>query len=182
MVCRSNFLLERLGRERAANKLRHVVPSKIAGGTCDDQFLEVAQLDQSARGRTTHDPLKLKQSVQVIHVVAIFSQPKTTATASRMRLAPGLIFDQDSCDTSESVDLFFDLLRIAIGVQSQHECVHRYRITSALLQRFIFLTHLWRTPRTLALLRFKVGLKSHSVKSSDVELLCLSATVTTSTN
>ena len=45
-----------------------------------DQFLEVAELDQSARGRTTHDPLKLKQSVKVIHVVVIFSQTKTMAS------------------------------------------------------------------------------------------------------
>ena len=38
-----------------------------------------------------------------------------------------------------------------------------------------------RTPQTSAVLRFKVGLKSQSIKSSDAELLYLSATATTST-
>ena len=38
-----------------------------------------------------------------------------------------------------------------------------------------------RTPRTSALSRFKVGLGSHSIKSSDADLLYLSATATTST-
>ena len=38
-----------------------------------------------------------------------------------------------------------------------------------------------RTPRTSVLSRFKVGLKSHSNKSSDADLPYLSATATTST-
>ena len=43
-------------------------------------------------------------------------------------------------------------------------------------------THIWRTAHTSALLRFRVGLKSHSIKSSNADLRCPGATVTTSTS
>ena len=80
---RVESVLERFEKERFAN---------IPGETSDEQFL-VAGLDTSARGRETHDLSKLEQSMKDIHVVEIFSQPKTMATASRLGLTFGLVFD-----------------------------------------------------------------------------------------
>ena len=58
---------------------------------------------------------------------------------------------------------------------------HRYTLSHALFQHSYYQTHMWRSPHTCALLRFKVGLKSDSIKSSDADSLHVSATITTST-
>ena len=64
----------------------------------DEQFLEVAGLDGSARSRAVYDLLQLVQSVNDMHVAEIFSQPKTVATSSRLGLTHGLLFDMSrSC-------------------------------------------------------------------------------------
>ena len=68
------------------------VLSKIAGQTSDEQFLEAAGLGQAARERT-HDGWKLEQSLNDIHVVEMVGQPNTMATASRMGLTYGFVFD-----------------------------------------------------------------------------------------
>ena len=61
------------------------------------------------------------------------------------------------------------------------EGVHRYTPSRSLCQVSCSQTHMWRTPHTWALVRFEVGLKSHSIKTSDADLLYLSGTVTTCT-
>ena len=77
---RVDCVLERFEQERVANKLSDPLFGWIAGETSDEQFLvQVAGLDRP----------------NDIHVAEIFSQPKTMATASRMGLTPGLVFDMD---------------------------------------------------------------------------------------
>ena len=84
---------------------------------------------------------------------------------------------------SDSEDLFFCDHSSTWRSESDNPNggVHRYTLSRALCQRSSSQTDRWRTPYTSALLRFKVGLKSHFIKSSDADLLHLSATVTTST-
>ena len=62
------------------------------------------------------------------------------------------------------------------------DSVHRHTLSRSLFQRPCSQTHMWRTPHTWHFFwGFKVGLKSHSIRSSDAQLPCLSATVATST-
>ena len=64
------------------------------------------------------------------------------------------------------------------------DSVHRHTLSRSLFQRPCSQTHMWRTPHTSVYFfkkGFKVGLKSHSIRSSDAHLPCLSATVATST-
>ena len=75
----------------------NVLLNKIAGQTSGEQFLEVAELDHSARERVTNDLLELGQSLND-HIVGIFSQTKTIAIASRIGLTLGWAFDI-SCKT-----------------------------------------------------------------------------------
>ena len=98
MTLRVECLLERFERERVANKSNDPVLSRIAGCVTDEQFLEVAGLDGRARRRAAHDLLELGQSQDDVHIAETFSQPKTVATPSRMRLTLGLLFDMSrSC-------------------------------------------------------------------------------------
>ena len=95
---RVECVLERFEQERVANKSSDPVLSRIAGETSDEQFLDMAGLDKPTRSRVVYDRLKLEQSLNDIHVAEIFSQPNKVATASRMDLTPGLIFDMSrSC-------------------------------------------------------------------------------------
>ena len=81
----------RFERERVANKSNCPVLSRIAGWVFDEQFLEVACFDRSAKSRVTYDLLKLEQSLNDTHIAETFSQPKTVATPSRMGLTPRLL-------------------------------------------------------------------------------------------
>ena len=95
---RVECLLDRFERERVANKSNDLLLSRMAGWVPDEQFLEVAGLDGPARSRVAYDPLKLAQSSSDVHIAEPFSQPKTLATPSRMRLTLGLLFDMSrSC-------------------------------------------------------------------------------------
>ena len=59
--------LERFERERVAHKSSDLLLSRIAGGVSDEQFLEVAVLDGTARSRIAYDLWKLEQSLNDIH-------------------------------------------------------------------------------------------------------------------
>ena len=59
---RVQSLLERIERERVANKSIDLVLSRIAGWVSDEQFLVVAGLDGPARSRVAYELLKLGQS------------------------------------------------------------------------------------------------------------------------
>ena len=86
---RVECVLERFEQECVANKSSEPVLCWIAGETFDEQFLGVAGLHKLARKRVTDDLLKKAWCLDDIHVVEVFSQPKTRATASRMCLTPG---------------------------------------------------------------------------------------------
>ena len=51
--------LERFAKQRVANKSSYPMLSRIAGETSDEEFLEVAGLDKSARERIDYDMLQL---------------------------------------------------------------------------------------------------------------------------
>ena len=72
----------------------------------------------------------------------------------------------DHC-TSRSVDMYTET----------HSHAHLFSVVVVVVLR-----HTFRIAHTSALLPFKVGLKSHSTRSSFTDLLSLNATVTTSTS
>ena len=90
-------MLERYEQERIANKLRGPVLKGISKVTSNRQLLRSLVPTKTKYKKKRYDLMKLGRDLNNIQVAEIFSQPEVMATASRLDLTPGLVFNVPRC-------------------------------------------------------------------------------------